>query len=564
MLFLILLLPELLVAENLFQNPGLESTSGWLCNSCTGSLSSDKHGGSHSYKVTGRQHVWAGAGQDLHLTAGHTYYFKVYVKILNTVNGKQYHDVESWLDIADNNGNHKYESPGSTKFVTPGQWHLVGGDHHIPSNTKSVRFYIQIPEAGVNYLIDDGELTEVQTLSQFASDADKRIDHLRKADLKISLSGSANPSGIKVEVQQTRSEFGWGSAVNVNYIHDSSHKQYQDFFYDLFEWAVLENALKWPGLENSKGNFQPGNALNAVNAMLAKGVKVRGHNIFWGGSNVVPSWQKSMSGSELKPLLEKHLGDMAKTFRGKFQHWDVENENLHLHFYEDKLRDPHITEWMFREIHRLDPGTQRYLNDYSIVSGGQSAMAYVDQGTHFKSAGVPVSGMGIQSHLGGNVDVSVIKRRLDEVAKVGYPIWITELDINQGDNHRKAQHYEDVMRLYFSHPAVKGVMFWGFWDQRHWRPQAALANGNNVTPNEAGKRVQQLLKHTWRTNESHDIGHGQTVSIRAFKGSYKLLVHHNGKVIHTENFSVGQAGNTLKVNLSGSGSNPHVDKVLIG
>ncbi|KAK6194977.1 hypothetical protein SNE40_000499 [Patella caerulea] len=120
------------------------------------------------------------------------------------------------------------------------------------------------------------------------------------------------------------------------------------------------------------------------------------------------------------------------------------------------------------------------------------------------------------------------------------------------------------MRLYFSHPAVKGVMFWGFWDQRHWRPQAALANGNNVTPNEAGKRVQQLLKHTWRTNESHDISHGQTVSIRAFKGSYKLLVHHNGKVIHTENFSVGQAGNTLKVNLSGSGSNPHVDKVLIG
>ncbi|XP_050414644.1 anti-sigma-I factor RsgI6-like [Patella vulgata] len=321
--------------------------------------------------------------------------------------------------------------------------------------------------------------------------------------------------------------------------------------------------MKWGAIEGSKGNYNYDTPLRAVKSMESKGIIMRGHNIFWGG-DFVPNWQKSMSGSQLRPELEKHIQGMVGHFKGKFRHWDVNNENLHLHFYEDKLHDQYITQWMFRETKKLDPSAKCYLNDYNIIASSGSTMAYVDQAYWFKASGVPLGGMGIQSHFGAYVDVSSVKRRLDEIATVGLPIWITELDISEPDEHKKAQKYEDLMRLYFSHPAVKGVMFWGFWDGRHWRPQAALANGNNVTPNAAGRKVQELLKRTWRTNESHNIGHGQTVHIRAFKGSYKLLVRHNGHVIHTQNFSLGGNGNNLKINLSGSGSNPHVDHVLIG
>ncbi|KAK6195013.1 hypothetical protein SNE40_000534 [Patella caerulea] len=85
-----------------------------------------------------------------------------------------------------------------------------------------------------------------------------------------------------------------------------------------------------------------------------------------------------------------------------------------------------------------------------------------------------------------------------------------------------------------------------------------------LQPNAAGIKIRELLKHTWRTNELHSISHDHPVNTRAFKGSYKLLVHHAGKVIHTENFTVGDTGNGLRINLSGTGSNPHVDQVLIG
>ena len=40
---------------------------------------------------------------------------------------------------------------------------------------------------------------------------------------------------------------------------------------------------------------------------------------------------------------------------------------------------------------------------------------------------------------------------------------------------------------------VEGVIMWGFWDSAHWRPQAAIAEGDNVTPNEAGEAYIRLM-----------------------------------------------------------------------
>ena len=34
---------------------------------------------------------------------------------------------------------------------------------------------------------------------------------------------------------------------------------------------------------------------------------------------------------------------------------------------------------------------------------------------------------------------------------------------------------------------------WGFWDSAHWRPQAAIAEGDAVTPNQAGQAYIRLM-----------------------------------------------------------------------
>ncbi|XP_055954250.1 uncharacterized protein LOC126821937 [Patella vulgata] len=312
------------------------------------------------------------------------------------------------IDIIDTSGNHMYDIIGKSDYTYPGQWYALGGDYNIPTNATSVRFYVQIPQEGVDYLADDAELTLIPSISAFSTDVDKQIDKLRKADLSISLEGS-NPSNLEIEVQQTRSKFGWGSAVNVHYLSNSKYANYRKFYYDLFEWGVLENALKWQYLEKTQGSFKPDAALGAVNDLLSNGIKVRGHNIFWDAGKYVPVWQKSLSPVGIKQSLEQHIKDMTSTFRGKFQQWDVNNENVHLKFYEGRLNDPNITAWMIREVHRMDPITECYLNDYGVVANKYETMAYVNQAVHLKESGVPVVGMGIQSHLHNLVDVSIIK-----------------------------------------------------------------------------------------------------------------------------------------------------------
>ena len=54
------------------------------------------------------------------------------------------------------------------------------------------------------------------------------------------------------QLTQTKHEFIIGSAVNSQKIVDSSQHAYQQQFYNTFEWATLENSLKWKPMEPTK------------------------------------------------------------------------------------------------------------------------------------------------------------------------------------------------------------------------------------------------------------------------------------------------------------------------
>ncbi|XP_071111510.1 uncharacterized protein [Haliotis cracherodii] len=618
---------------------GGDTSAGWWCVQCDAVPSVDTHSGSHSVKVTNRKQNWGSITQSFKPKGGHKYSFRAYVKILNLAQDKVYHSMQTTLEIKGSNGNTKYEQIGTTPHLRPGSWHIVGGDYHMPNDVKEVRLYFQIAEPQVNYLLDTASVEEIPQIANLKSDTSGRIDMLRKSNIDIKVTNNnVHASGLTVEVHQTSSEFGWGSAVDANDITDSQHKKYQDYFYDNFEWAVLENALKWYSMEQNQGQDNVALPEKAVDTLRSKGIKVRGHNIFWAvaqwvpnwqkqlsqsalkqamvkrvadsvghadpnsllflndynvvsqneatvrrhvknifsikvrGHNIfwavaqwVPNWQKQLSQSALKQAMVKRVADSVGHFKGKLPHWDVNNENVHGDFYAQKLHDPDITVWMFNEAHNADPNSLLFLNDYNVVSQNEATVAFEDEAQYILGKGAPVKRLGIQSHFDGQpIDYDLVKHRLDEVARAGLKMWITELDIDDWNENTKADKYEALLRLYFSHPAVEGIMFWGYWDGRHWRPNAALANGQDVTPNAAGRRVKQLIKGEWRTNESHPVKEGQTLRVRGFKGDYTVQVKHNGNVIKTEDFTLSDNGVDLTISLSGSGSNPQVNHILIG
>ena len=58
-----------------------------------------------------------------------------------------------------------------------------------------------------------------------------------------------------LQVIQNRHAFAFGSAVGASEMVDTAEtdlQKYQDFFYNNFEWAVIENALNWKLMESTQ------------------------------------------------------------------------------------------------------------------------------------------------------------------------------------------------------------------------------------------------------------------------------------------------------------------------
>ena len=64
-----------------------------------------------------------------------------------------------------------------------------------------------------------------------------------------------------------------------------------------------------------------------------------------------------------------------KIFR--LTHWDVNNEQQHGDWYEQKVGDQEIMEWMFEETYRQDPNVLLFLNDFAVVRDGQQTVVRV-------------------------------------------------------------------------------------------------------------------------------------------------------------------------------------------
>ncbi|CAH1788827.1 unnamed protein product, partial [Owenia fusiformis] len=144
--------------------------------------------------------------------------------------------------------------------------------------------------------------------------------------------------------------------------------------------------------------------------------------------------------------------------------------------------------------------------------------AHVGAQGHFNSGYLPPPG--------------VLQRRLDSLAEAGGEVWITELDVDQPDVNERATQYENALKIFYGHPAVRGVIVWGFWDQAHWKPNASLADGPNCEPNAAGLAWNRLVKQDWITNETFAVvDTDDIITFDAFHGDYDLTVKENGNVI---------------------------------
>lgn len=524
----------------------------WVCQGCNLTSSKDSYSGYHSVMVTNRHHDYNGLAQAVPLTGGHSYNLTAMIKLLNMEAGAGYQTVETIIDCLNNTGHKLNIKFGHDPFVRLNEWTLIGGIYNVPLGIHGCHMSIHVFGSSVDYLVDHASLQEVQGDPNWKTEANARIEQIRKADITVSLTGASTSHSYEVEIIQTKHEFAFGSAVGAAQIVDPNFSKYAQTFYENFEWAVLENALKWKQMEHTRGhvNYEP--AMTALHALTGNGTKVRAHNVFWGVSTKLPEWLSSLSRQEILTEMDSRIKGVVSHTRGLVEHWDVNNENLHGDWYEKATGNANITAKMFHDVHAVDPKVKLFLNDYGIMENIYS-LPLRHQAIWLKESGVPIYGVGIQSHLKNiHFNISSLKNRLDMVAEAGLPIWITELTLSSHDEHQKATALADILTLYFSHPAVEGVLFWGFWDGKISNPENALFNGPDIMPNEAGRAYQTLFKTTWRTHVTHTFHSNSSWSVRGFKGTYNIIVKSSGQEIKRETITLGSDGAKVTINVESS------------
>ncbi|HVX84656.1 MAG TPA: endo-1,4-beta-xylanase [Phycisphaerae bacterium] len=356
--------------------------------------------------------------------------------------------------------------------------------------------------------------------------ADADIARYRQRDANVSLVDAAGMplAGVRLTIRQRAKSFPFGSAISGGFLRNA---KWQEEFKEHFNWAVFENETKWYSNEPAQGrvNYRQADALAAW--CEANGVKVRGHCIYWAVDKWQQAWLAALDAEDLRAAVERRM-EVVTHFAGRVQSWDVDNEMLHGSFFADRL-GAGIRPWMFERAHALDSGVQLFTNDYNILSVDQSfkrvqTQAYAEQIRGLLKQGAPITGIGVQGHL-WTEDIlkhpEVIRQRLDLLAKLGLPIWITEFDVADADPRVRADKLELIYRTAYSDPAVQGIMMWVFWAGNSWRGANAALFDQDWNINEEGRRFESLMKE-WSTSVSVTTGSDGRCAFRGFHGTYHV------------------------------------------
>ena len=283
-----------------------------------------------------------------------------------------------------------------------------------------------------------------------------------------------------------------------------------------FTSLTPENALKAYSTQPSRGDWQFTGADAVVDFADEAGLTVRGHTLVWAKDEFTPSWITSIADPvELGQVTEELVAEVMGRYAGRIPRWDVVNEPL------DTLgTGPSESvfwslgpDWigdMFRLARSIDPAAELWINEYGTDWVPGKHEAYLALVRQLVAAGVPIDGVGIQTHRlpGLELQRSTFERQLRDFTELGLDVAITELDVpvSPTDPVALARQAAEYRKIVASCLAVEGcteVTVWGLSDRDTWldslgtfpTPTRPLLFDGEYQPKPAYEAVRELMAY---------------------------------------------------------------------
>jgi endo-1,4-beta-xylanase len=294
-----------------------------------------------------------------------------------------------------------------------------------------------------------------------------------------------------------------GSAVAAGPL--GSQQDYRSVLTREFDSVTPENEMKWAVVEPNRNQFNWSGADAIVNYAQQNGKSVRGHTLVW--HSQYPNWLNNLGGNELRNVVREHINTEMGRYRGKIRAWDVVNEifeengSRRQSIFQQRLGDGFVAE-AFRAARAADPAAKLYINDYNTEGMNAKSDAVYNLVRSLKQQGVPIDGVGIQTHLATRYGYpSGFRQNLERLAALGVDIAITEADVRiqlPVDQNKLNQQATMYKRIWDDcHAVARCVEFttWGYTDRHSWVPGtfpgegAACLFDSNLRPKPAYTRI---------------------------------------------------------------------------
>lgn len=360
--------------------------------------------------------------------------------------------------------------------------------------------------------------------------------------LAMGPAAGAQPAQARGLARAFRKAFRMGVAVS-NLALDQQDDAQLRLIRDEFNSVTGENAMKWGVIRPDGRTWQWERADRLASFASRNRMALVGHTLVWHSqipaSVFADDAGNALTRSALLARMHEHIDTLAGRYKGRVWAWDVVNEAID----EDRgwrrsrwhqiIGDDYM-EQAFRFAHAADPRAQLLYNDYNMHNPGKRAFL-VKVLRDYLDRGVPISGIGMQSHVGlAYPDLAEWERSIATYSEMGLKVHITEMDVDvlpqaaaaQADvanragyaaeldpwrqelpdevQQRLADRYEALFRILLRYErSVERVTFWGLHDGISWKNDFPVRGRTNhpllfdraMQPKPAYERLMNLARN---------------------------------------------------------------------
>ncbi|GFE80127.1 hypothetical protein GCM10011487_21270 [Steroidobacter agaridevorans] len=248
-------------------------------------------------------------------------------------------------------------------------------------------------------------------------------------------------------------------------------------FLQYWDQITPENEGKWASVEATRDVYNWSGLDRAYNYAMANNIPFKQHTFIWG--NQSPGWINSLSAAEQAAEIEEWIRDYCARYPNTAM-IDVVNEATPGHAPAAYAQNAFGSNWIIRSFQlarQYCPNAVLILNDYNVLSWDTDA--FIRMATPAVNAGV-VDALGAQGHGLEGQSLSSIQNKLNQVAALGLPIYISEYDVARTNDQEQLQIMQTQFPLFYNHPSVAGITLWGYVVGSTWVNGSGLIQSNGT------------------------------------------------------------------------------------